>query len=173
MKRLLYILLISVALQLSCYIGLADAFAAGNGGGAASVVATIDSVQMVVGEQTGLHIAATVKDGQRVSFHPWKAQQLMAPGLEVVEQPRIDTTQSSDGYITVTQHLVLTAWDDTLYTVPKQQVKIDGKVLESKVLALKVLTVDVDTLHPNQFYGPKDVQDNPFLWSEWSQLLWL
>ena len=32
---------------------------------------------------------------------------------------------------------------------------------------MKVVTVDVDTLHPNQFYPPKDVQKNPFLWSEW------
>jgi hypothetical protein len=28
-------------------------------------------------------------------------------------------------------------------------------------------------LHPNQFFGPKDVQDNPFVWEEWSRLLWL
>lgn len=31
----------------------------------------------------------------------------------------------------------------------------------------------MDTVHPNQFYPPKDVQDNPFLWSEWSPLFWL
>jgi hypothetical protein len=52
-------------------------------------------------------------------------------------------------------------------------VKVDNKEFESKSLALKVLTVKVDTLHPNQFYPPKDVQDNPFLWDEWSRLLWL
>jgi hypothetical protein len=25
----------------------------------------------------------------------------------------------------------------------------------------------------NKFFGPKDVQDNPFLWSEWSSAFWL
>ena len=36
-----------------------------------------------------------------------------------------------------------------------------------------MLTVPVDTVHPNQFYPPKTVQDNPFLWSEWSFAFWL
>ena len=50
---------------------------------------------------------------------------------------------------------------------------MDGKPYKSEQLALKVVTMDVDTLHPNEFFPPKDVQDNPFLWSEWSSLLWL
>jgi succinate dehydrogenase hydrophobic anchor subunit len=52
-------------------------------------------------------------------------------------------------------------------------VKIDGKLYESKSLALKVLTIEVDTLHAEQFFGPKDVQDNPFQWSDWSLPFWL
>jgi hypothetical protein len=40
-------------------------------------------------------------------------------------------------------------------------------------LALKVLTIDVDTTQVDKFFGPKDVQDNPFLWSEWSLPFWL
>jgi hypothetical protein len=53
------------------------------------------------------------------------------------------------------------------------KVKIDGKPYESKSLALKVLTIEVDTLHADQFFGPKDVQDNPFQWSDWSLPFWL
>ena len=52
-------------------------------------------------------------------------------------------------------------------------VKIDGKPYQSKNLALKVLTIEVDTTHVEQFFGPKDVQDNPFLWSDWSLSFWL
>lgn len=135
------------------------------------VEASIDSVQILVGEQTGYHISATVKPGQRVTFPQWKPQQMVTPGVEVVEQPRMDTIDANDGFIKVTQHLVLTSFEDTLYYIPKQPVKIDGKTLETKNLALKVLTVEVDTLHPNQFFGPKDVQENPFMWQEWRDLL--
>jgi len=52
-------------------------------------------------------------------------------------------------------------------------VKIDGKPYKSKSLALKVLTIEVDTLHAEQFFGPKDVQDNPFQWSDWELPFWL
>ncbi len=138
-----------------------------------SVENTIDFIQILVGEQTGLHVSATVRPGQKVVFRQWKPQQMMVPGVEVVEAPRIDTTDASDGFIKITQHLVLTSFDDTLYYVPGQKVKVDGKEYEAKSLALKVLTIDVDTLHPNQFFGPKDVQDNPFSWDEWAPVFWL
>lgn len=137
----------------------------------AIVEAEIDSVQMVVGEQTGYRISATVKPGQSVIFPQWKPQQMLTPGVEVVERPKIDTIDANDGFIKVTQHLVLTAFEDSLYYIPKQNVRIDGKILQTKNLALKVLTIDVDTLHPNQYFGPKDVQENPFMWKEWMRLL--
>ena len=52
-------------------------------------------------------------------------------------------------------------------------VKVDGKPFQTKSLALKVLTIEVDTTHVEQFFGPKGVQENPFLWSEWSLIFWL
>ena len=137
------------------------------------VEARIDSIQILVGEQTGYHLSATIKPGQRVMFPQWKPQQMITPGVEVVEAPRVDTVDANDGFIKVTQHLVLTSFEDTLYYIPKQEIKIDNKTLQTNNLALKVLTVEVDTLHPNQFFGPKDIQENPFLWKEWVKLLWL
>ena len=53
------------------------------------------------------------------------------------------------------------------------KVNVDGKVYKSKSLALKVLTVPVDTLHPEKFFPPKGVQDNPFSWSEWKPAFWM
>lgn len=75
--------------------------------------------------------------------------------------------------IRVSKVYTLTSFDEQLYYLPALKVKAGGKTYQSKSLALKVLTVPVDTLHPEQFYPPKDVQDNPFQWSEWSPLFWL
>ena len=36
-----------------------------------------------------------------------------------------------------------------------------------------MLSIPVDTLHPEKFFPPKDVQDNTFDWSEWNSLFWL
>ena len=51
--------------------------------------------------------------------------------------------------------------------------KINGKEQQSADLALKVVEVEVDTTQLNKFFPPKDVQDNPFLWSDWSLSFWL
>lgn len=138
-----------------------------------SVDVMIDSVQILVGEQTALHLGVTVKDGQRVQFPNLQAQSLITPGVEIVEVLKQDTQKVDDDFIKVTSHYLLTSFDDTLYRIPPIPVRVDGKKYESKPLALKVLTIPVDTLHPNQFYPAKDVQDNPYLWSEWSTLIWL
>lgn len=133
----------------------------------------IDSVQILVGEQTAFHVGVTVKDGQKVKFPGLKPQSLITPGVEVVDVLQSDTQKVDDDYIKVTAHYLLTSFDDTLYRIPPIPVIVDGNKYESRAVALKVLTIPVDTLHPNQFFPPKDVQNNPFLWSEWSSLLWL
>lgn len=138
-----------------------------------SVEAKIDSTSIFVGQQTGFHLGVTVKQGQKVQFPQFQPQEMIHPGIEVVETLPSDTQKLDDGFVRISAHYTLTSFDDTLYYIPSVKVKVDGKDYESKSLALKVLTVQVDTLHPNQFYGPKNVQDNPFQWEEWSRVLWL
>ena len=137
-----------------------------------SVEAKIDSTVIFVGQQTGFHLGVTVKNGQKVQFPQYQPLDHIIPGVEVVEILPTDTQKLDDGYLRVSAHYTLTSFEDTLYYIPAIKVKVNDKDFESKSLALKVLTVKVDTLHPNQFYPAKDVQDNPFLWEEWSRLLW-
>ena len=91
----------------------------------------------------------------------------------MVEQSDADTAELDGGRLQISRDYTLTSFDEKVYAVPALQVKVNGKTCQGNPLALKVLTVPVDTVHPNQFYPPKDVQDNPFLWSEWSPLFWL
>lgn len=161
MKNIITILLLT-------FVGIIPGFAQ-----KVSVEAMIDSTAILVGEQTGLHLGATIKDGQKVQFPVLQSRTYLIPGVEIVEILPQDTQRLDDDFIKVSAHYVLTSFDDTLYYLPPMKVKVDNKEYESKNLALKVLTIDVDTLHPNQFFPPKDVQDNPFNWSEWSSLIWL
>ena len=50
---------------------------------------------------------------------------------------------------------------------------VDGKEYQSKNLALRVLSVPVDTVHTDQFYGPKEIMKVPFSWADWSPIFWL
>jgi CHASE3 domain sensor protein len=52
-------------------------------------------------------------------------------------------------------------------------VSVDGRDYKTNQLALKVLTVEVDTLHPEQYRPAHAIQDNPFLWADWSLPFWL
>lgn len=133
----------------------------------------IDSLQMLIGQQTVLHLKATARKGAKVVLPSFKPQAQITPGIEVVEQSQGDTTHLGDDRMVVSRDYTLTSFDERVYAIPALNVKIDGKNYHGNQLALKVLTVPVDTVHPNQFYPPKDVQDNPFLWSEWNLLFWL
>ena len=133
----------------------------------------IDSLQILIGQQTVLHLKASVKQGDKVQLPSFKPQQQITPGVEVVEQSKGDTSHIGDDRMVVSRDYTLTSFDEKVYVVPALDVKIDGKSYHGNPLALKVLTVPVDTVHPNQFYPAKGVQDNPFEWREWSFAFWL
>lgn len=133
----------------------------------------MDSLQLLIGQQTILHLKATARKGARIVLPSFKPQDQIVPGVEVVEQSKGDTMQMGDDRIQMSRDYTLTSFDEKVYVVPALDVKIDGKSYHGNPLALKVLTVPVDTVHPNQFYPAKGVQDNPFEWSEWSFAFWL
>ncbi len=134
---------------------------------------TVDSVAILIGQQTQLRLAVTLPQGSHLQWPALKAAQYVVPGVEVVEAHAADTVGSEGSQLKVEKVYTITSFDEKLYSIPGLAVKVDGKSYKGGTAALKVITVDVDTLHPNQFYPPKDVQDNPFLWAEWSPYVWL
>ena len=138
-----------------------------------SVEAVIDSIQIFVGQQAHVTLTATAKENAKVEFPVFKPTQYITPGVEVLDRRELEQKAQDNGFVSRSMVYTMTSFDDTLYYIPPMKVKIDGKPYESKSLALKVLTIEVDTLHAEQFFGPKDVQDNPFQWSDWSLPFWL
>ena len=138
-----------------------------------TVVAAIDSIEMLIGEQVHVTVTATMKEGAKAEFPVFKPTQQLIPGVEVLKSTELGSKGKGDGFVDRAVVYTLTSFDDTLYYLPPFVVKVDGKPYESKSLALKVLGIEVDTTHVDQFFGPKDVQDNPFQWSDWSLPFWL
>ena len=159
MKRILFlIILVTSALGLHAQV---------------SVEAMIDSIQILVGQQAHVTLTAVAKENSKVEFPQFKPTQMITPGVEVLGSQELESQQEDNGFVTRATVYTLTSFDDTLYYLPPMTVKIDGKPYKSKSLALKVLTIDVDTTNVDQFFGPKDVQDDPFQWSDWSLTFWL
>lgn len=160
MKRIVsFILLMAGVLTLSAQV---------------TVEASIDSIEMLVGQQVHVTLKAIVKENAKVEFPQFTPSQYVTPGVEVLSsQPQEDQSADGGDFIEKSVIYTLTSFDDTLYYIPPLTVKVDGKPYKSKSLALKVLTIEVDTTNVNQFFGLKGVQENPFLWSEWSPVFWL
>ena len=132
----------------------------------------IDSIGIFIGQQAHVTVTVTADENAQVVFPDWKPRTFLVPGVELLAI-EIDSAKADNGQKSRLRRLTITSFDENLYALPPVEVKVDGKPYKSEQLALKVVTMDVDTLHPNEFFPPKDVQDNPFLWSEWSGLLWL
>ena len=136
------------------------------------VEATIDSIQMLIGQQVHVTLTATTPVDATVVFPTYKSREQLVAGVEVLTVSE-EKKETIDGGQRLSRIYTLTSFDGNLYYLPPFKVKVNGKEYQSKSLALKVMEVDVDTTKMNQFFGPKDVQDNPFQWSDWSLVFWL
>lgn len=133
----------------------------------------VDSIGILVGEQAHLTLRVTMPEGSRLQWPKLKARQYVTPGVEIVEIAPADTIGKEGNSLQVSRMYTITSFDERLYAIPALKVRVNGKPYQGATSALKVITMDVDTLHPNQFFPPKDVQDNPFEWSEWAPYFWL
>ena len=159
MKKVLIIFLVSYLSSLS---SLAQV----------KVESSLSSVEMLVGQQVELSVSATTDENASVVF-PKEA--LLPEGIEVLGFVEVPDEKVDGGQVRHRRNYVLTSFQDTLYYLPPFTVKVDGKDYTANQLALKVLTVDVDTTNYEQYFGPKDVQDNPFDWEldDWALPFWL
>ena len=124
----------------------------------------IEPIEMMIGEQAQVTVTVQAPEGAKVEMPTFQPRQQIVAGVEVIATQRADDR---------TLLLTLTSFDGNLYYLPPFKVKVNGKTVESKSLALKVVEVEVDTTKLDKFFGPKDVQDNPFQWSDWKLSFWL
>ncbi len=133
----------------------------------------LDSMQLMVGEQTGVTLDVSCGAKQRVQFPIFQPGHELVKDVEIVKVLPLDTTFLNDGSrMQLSQKYIITAWDSSFYYLPPLEVAVDGKKYESKSLALKVYTVDVDTIHADRFFGPKAEMDAPFAWDDWRLVVW-
>ncbi len=131
-----------------------------------TVDATIDSLQILIGEQTKIKLQVSLDADKRAIFPVYK--DTLVRGVEIIDIAKADTQMLNDGRrALITQEYTVTSFDSALYYLPPMEVLVDNKPYFSKALALKVYSVPVDTLHPDLFFGPKDVMSVPFAWEDW------
>ncbi len=143
-----------------------------------TVEARIDSMQIFIGQQTGITLEVSCDARQNVEMPVFQPGQMMTGGVEVVKMTAADTARLNDGKrMTVSRRYIITSFDvaplgDTLFSIPPLKVAVDGKEYPTKNLALKVYSIPVDTVHVDRYFGPKDIMPAPFAWEDWKWVVW-
>lgn len=137
-----------------------------------TVDASIDSLQILIGEQAKIKLETSFDAKQKAIF-PQFADTIIK-GVEIVDIAKPDTQYLNDRQrLLVTHEYTVTSFDSALYYLPPFEVLVDNKPYKSQALALKVYSIPVDTLHPDNFFGQKTIMEAPFAWEDWSGIIWL
>lgn len=132
----------------------------------------VDSLQLFIGEQTDITLGVTLGTKQKLQLPALKNGDQLIPNIEVVNVQRPDTNLFDEGKrMEIIQRYTITAWDSSLYYLPPFEVYVDGKKYKSKSLAVKIYTVDIDTLHTDRFFPPNGIMEVPFSWNDWKGIV--
>ena len=124
----------------------------------------VDTADILVGEQTTLHVTVTTDPNRRIII-PLPSDTLMT-GVEVLSVSDADSTVA-DGRLVIRRDILVTSFDSSLYLLPPF-IAIDGAdTIASNQVALKVSTVPVDVDNPEKFYDIKDVWQPPFVLADY------
>ena len=137
-----------------------------------TVDASIDSLQLLIGEQAKVKLEISMDAKQKLQL-PFLRDTLVK-GVEILDIAKPDTQMLNDGKrMLIKQEYTITSFDSALYYLPPFEVMVNGESYRAKALAVKVYSIPVDTLHPEQFFGPKTVREVPITWDDVSAIVWL
>ena len=137
-----------------------------------TVDAKIDSLQLLIGEQAKVELEVSLNANQKLQL-PLFSDTLVR-GVEILEIAKPDTQMLNAGKrMLVKQEYTITSFDSALYYLPPFEVLVDDMPYRSKALALKVYSVPIDTLNPDQFFGPKSIREVSIIWEDISTIFWL
>ena len=126
----------------------------------AVIKASIDSTQLLIGEQTKIHLEIAADKDAPLQL-PLQADTLMK-GIEVLEISKIDTMDIGNGRMQFKYDFLVTSFDSALYLLPPFELISGIDTFYSNELALKVSTLPVDT-ESGQFYDIKDIVNPEFV----------
>lgn len=123
---------------------------------------SVDSVAILIGDQTGLTLEVVQPHDAVVSFPVFS--DTICGGLEIVEMGKMDTLSSDESIVKVSQHYVVTAFEDSLYLVPALPFVSSQDTIWSDAVALKVIQpFEIDTTS-HMLADVKDIYKAPIYW---------
>ncbi len=101
------------------------------------VSASIDSTTLFLGDQTDLHLQATVEAGTPLQMPVYG--ETLTPELEIVDRTLVDTVRLEDGRLQLNQYLTLTSFHDSLFYIDPIPFVSGSDTFFSEALTLNVV----------------------------------
>lgn len=134
--------------------------------------AKIDSLRILIGQQAHITLQVSVPKGTNVILP--QINDTIISGIEVLDVSKLDSLWLNDKKsLTLQQVYTVTSFDSALYYVPPFEVLHDTTLYKSNSLALQVLSIPVDTLHKDKYFGPKENMSLNYGWVDWKPVLYL
>lgn len=130
-----------------------------------SVKTSIDSSDLMIGEQTLYHIEVSGPASLHYQFPAFLGDTLVT-GLGILNRGKIDTVSINSERIELKTDYLITSFDSGLYYIPPVKILAGSDTFESNNLAIKILTYDVDTTKM-ELFDIKGAQQPPFVLSDY------
>ena len=132
------------------------------------VSASIDSTNLMIGDQTDLHLQVTQDASEQVQM-PVFGESLQ-DGIEIVDKTIVDTLNLPDGRVQLNQYLTLTSFKDSLFVIDPIAVASGEDTFWTEALALNVIQpFEIDTTLA--ITDIKDIEKAPIWW--WGIIRWI
>lgn len=132
------------------------------------VSAAIDSTAIYIGDQTDMHLRATMEPTEQASLPRYG--ETLIDGIEIVKRTGVDTTVLQDGRVQLNQTLTLTSFSDSLFFIPPQPFVSGEDTLWSDGMSLNVIQpFEIDTTLA--ITDIKPLQRAPIWW--WGIIRWV
>lgn len=132
------------------------------------VSASIDSTTLMLGDQTDMHLQATMDADEQVSF-PILGNRLQGD-IEIIDRTIVDTITLADGRKQLNQYLTLTSFTDTLYTIDPLPITSGHDTFWTEPLVLNIIQpFEVDS--SLAITDIKDIEKAPIWW--WGIIRWI
>jgi len=139
MKRFYRLIVITLAI----IIGYGNTFAAS--GNTVSIKASLDSVTLLMGMQTPVHLKIVEPTSSAGSLAA-RPESALTPEIEIAKITDGDTTDLGNGLREITREIIIQSFDSGDYVVPPVKYIVGTDTFASNELALRVIPADVSQL---------------------------
>ncbi len=105
-----------------------------------TVDASIDSLQLLIGEQAKIKLEVSMDANQKLTLPALR--DTIVRGVEILDIAKPDTQMLNDGRrMLIKQEYTITSFDSALYYLPPLEILVNNQAYRSKALALKVYSI--------------------------------